>query len=60
MILKYYAIFIDLTPIKKAPHIVGLLAKSLKHYASLVSAFGFSRKRIPKSRNWLPSTGAGA
>lgn len=33
--------------------------KEIKYYL-VSSVLGFSRKRIPKSRNWLPSTGAGA
>lgn len=38
----------------------GRVLSEVKAYASFASAFCFSRKRIPKSRNWLASTGAGA
>ena len=57
--------------IKKAPQLQGFSfipslyfsqrekTKEVKNYLAS-SAFGFSRKRIPRSRNWFVSTGAGA
>ena len=48
-----------LNAIKKPCSSRAFLFKSSRNY-SWDSAFGFSRKRIPKSRSWVGSTGAGA